>query len=121
MACNEFIVLGTVGVSPLPAIKAEEYPASVVEALSLNRTSFPEGFVFGTASAAYQEDIQIMKDMNLDAYRFSMSWSRIIPNGKVGANEEGVNQEGIDYYNRLIDNLIANGQYPRFPLLVFLD
>ncbi|XP_022635228.1 cyanogenic beta-glucosidase-like [Vigna radiata var. radiata] len=146
-------------VSPLPAIKAEEYPASVVEALSLNRTSFPEGFIFGTASAAYQyegaafeygrkpsvwdnfthryperiddrsngdvavdeyhrflEDVQIMKDMNLDAYRFSISWSRIIPNGKVGANEEGVNQEGIDYYNNLIDNLIANGLEPYITL-----
>ena len=54
MACNEFIVLGTVAVSVLPAVSTEEYPASVVEALSLNRSSFPEGFVFGTASAAYQ-------------------------------------------------------------------
>jgi len=52
--CNEFIVLGTAAVTTLPAISYEEYPASVVEALSLNRTSFPEGFVFGTASAAYQ-------------------------------------------------------------------
>ncbi|XP_027929754.1 beta-glucosidase 24-like [Vigna unguiculata] len=146
-------------VSVLPAVSTEEYPASVVEALSLNRSSFPEGFVFGTASAAYQyegaaseggrkasvwdafthryperiddrsngdvavdeyhrylEDVQIMKDMNLDAYRFSVSWSRIIPNGKVGENEEGVNQEGIDYYNDLIDNLIANGLEPYITL-----
>jgi len=54
MGCNEFIVLGTVAVTTLPAISPEEYPASHVEPLSLNRTSFPEGFVFGTASAAYQ-------------------------------------------------------------------
>ncbi|XP_052726628.1 cyanogenic beta-glucosidase-like isoform X2 [Vigna angularis] len=130
-------------------------PASIVEVLPLNRTSFPEGFVFGTASAAYQyegaafdygrkpsvwdnfthkypekindrsngdvavdeyhrykEDIQIMKDMNLDAYRFSISWSRILPNGKVGENEEGVNQEGIAYYNRLIDHLKDNDIEP---------
>jgi len=48
--------LGTVAfITTLPAaISSEEYPASVVEALSLNRTSFPKGFVFGTASAAYQ-------------------------------------------------------------------
>ncbi|KAG4973934.1 hypothetical protein JHK87_030755 [Glycine soja] len=47
---------------------------------SLNRTSFPPGFIFGTASSAYQEDVGIMKYMNTDAYRFSISWSRILPN-----------------------------------------
>jgi len=54
MACNKFILLAPVTDSVLPLINPEEYPASVVDALSLNRKSFPEGFVFGTASAAYQ-------------------------------------------------------------------
>nr|CAB3465855.1 unnamed protein product [Digitaria exilis] len=46
---------------------------------SIDRRSFPEGFVFGTASSAYQEDVNIMKDMGMDAYRFSISWTRILP------------------------------------------
>ncbi|KAG2371241.1 Isoflavonoid 7-O-beta-apiosyl-glucoside beta-glycosidase [Vigna angularis] len=41
-------------ITTLPAIISEEYPASVIDALSLNRNSFPKGFIFGTASAAYQ-------------------------------------------------------------------
>ncbi|XP_012574250.2 cyanogenic beta-glucosidase-like [Cicer arietinum] len=57
----------------------------------------------------YKEDIEIMKDMNLDAYRFSISWSRILPKGKLSG---GINQEGIDYYNNLIDELVAKGIQP---------
>ncbi|PRQ35254.1 putative beta-glucosidase [Rosa chinensis] len=119
---------------------------------SLHRSSFPAGFVFGTASSAYQyegaaneggrgpsiwdtytrkypekihdhstgdvaideyhrykEDIRIMKDMGLDAYRFSISWSRLLPNGKLSGC---VNKEGIKYYNNLINELLANGLVP---------
>ncbi|CAJ1933287.1 unnamed protein product [Sphenostylis stenocarpa] len=97
--------------------------APSLDVSSLNRTSFPSGFIFGTASSAYQyegaaneggrgpsiwdtithkypemildrsngdvavdqyhrykEDVGIMKYMNTDAYRFSISWSRILPN-----------------------------------------
>ncbi|XP_022634119.1 beta-glucosidase 12 isoform X3 [Vigna radiata var. radiata] len=54
----------------------------------------------------YKEDIGIMKYMDLDAYRFSISWSRILPKGKLSA---GVNHEGINYYNNLISELMANG------------
>ncbi|QHN83915.1 Beta-glucosidase [Arachis hypogaea] len=56
-----------------------------------------------------QEDVGIMKDMNLDAYRFSISWSRILPKGKLSG---GINQEGIKYYNNLIDELLSNGLKP---------
>ncbi|KAK3015482.1 hypothetical protein RJ639_005787 [Escallonia herrerae] len=73
---------------------------------ALNRTSFPKGFIFGAASSAYQEDVSIMKGMGLDAYRFSISWSRVLPRGKLSG---GVNEEGIKYYNNLIDELQANG------------
>ncbi|KAI4297461.1 hypothetical protein L6164_037351 [Bauhinia variegata] len=52
----------------------------------------------------YKEDVGILKDMNLDAYRFSISWSRILPKGKVRG---GINQEGIKYYNNLINELLA--------------
>ncbi|RDX87882.1 Beta-glucosidase 12, partial [Mucuna pruriens] len=50
-----------------------------------------------------------MKYMNLDAYRFSISWSRILPKGKLSG---GINQEGIKYYNNLINELLANGLQP---------
>ncbi|KAL0650112.1 hypothetical protein Bca4012_092803 [Brassica carinata] len=48
----------------------------------LSRASFPEGFLFGTATAAYQEDIQLMKNLNTDAFRLSIAWSRIFPREK---------------------------------------
>ncbi|KAK9924834.1 hypothetical protein M0R45_033182 [Rubus argutus] len=57
----------------------------------------------------YKEDVGIMKNMNLDAYRFSISWSRLLPNGKLSG---GVNKEGIKYYNNLINELLRNGLKP---------
>ncbi|XP_014491297.1 cyanogenic beta-glucosidase [Vigna radiata var. radiata] len=57
----------------------------------------------------YKEDAKFMKNMNLDSYRFSISWSRILPNGKLSG---GINQEGIDYYNNVINELLANGIKP---------
>ncbi|CAA2961995.1 beta-glucosidase 41 isoform X1 [Olea europaea subsp. europaea] len=116
---------------------------------SISRVDFPNGFIFGTASSAYQfegavnegnkgdsiwdkftrhpgkildfsnantavdqyhrfkDDIDLMKDMGMDAYRFSISWSRIFPNGTGQPNSEG-----IQYYNNLIDALIKKGIEP---------
>src|SRR5690606_1030305 len=48
------------------------------------------------------EDLTLMKEMNIPNFRFSLSWPRIIPSGS-GA----VNQKGIDFYNRLIDQCLA--------------
>ncbi|KAK1362018.1 Beta-glucosidase 40 [Heracleum sosnowskyi] len=115
----------------------------------INRSSFPKGFVFGTASSAFQyegavkedgrgqtiwdkfahsfgkvidfsnadvavdqyhlfnDDIQLMKDMGMDAYRFSIAWSRIFPDGS-----GKINQAGVDHYNNLINALLANGIEP---------
>lgn len=106
---------------------------------------FPEGFVFGAATAAYQaegatredgkgkvswddyllengnfdpsvasdfyhkypEDLQLAHDFGLNGIRISIAWSRIYPNG------HGIpNQEGIDFYHRLIDECIRQGVQP---------
>ena len=103
--------------------------------------SFPTGFLFGAATAAYQiegaafedgrtasiwdafsrvpgavinadngdvacdhyhrsrDDVALMKDLGLDTYRFSVSWSRVRPDGGP------VNAKGLDFYKRLVDDL----------------
>ncbi|KAM7523336.1 hypothetical protein LguiA_013238 [Lonicera macranthoides] len=112
-------------------------PATAIEPVcALSRDRFPRGFTFGSATSAFQcegaanedgrgprlllgnaidqyhrykEDVALMKWMGLDAYRFSISWSRILPNGKKSG---GVNAAGIKYYNDLIDELHKNGIEP---------
>ncbi|CAI0450271.1 unnamed protein product [Linum tenue] len=133
--------------SPSPSLDGGDQHNISTDTSAFNRRNFPPGFLFGTASSAYQyegaaaeggrgpsiwdtftkipgkiidgssgdvaddsyhrykEDVKIMKSMGLDAYRFSISWSRILPNGKVSG---GVNQEGVTYYNNLINELLAN-------------
>ncbi|KAL6966370.1 Glycosidase [Sarracenia purpurea var. burkii] len=49
------------------------------EVSSLKRSSFPKNFLWGAATSAYQEDVQICKNISLNAYRFSISWARVIP------------------------------------------
>ncbi|KAL3818538.1 hypothetical protein ACJIZ3_004443 [Penstemon smallii] len=126
----------------------------------INRRGFPEGFIFGSASAAYQiegaynengkgstmwdyfthtypekildgtngdvavdsyhlykDDVQIAKEMGLDSYRFSITWARILPGGTIS---KGVNQDGIDYYNNLINELVDAGIEP-FVTMFHLD
>lgn len=55
----------------------------------------------------YEEDINIMKDMNLAAYRFSIAWPRIFPSGAGQPN-----QKGLDFYKRLLDSLAKQGITP---------
>ena len=50
----------------------------------------------------WQEDVTLMKAMGLKAYRFSIAWSRILPDGR-----GRVNQAGLDFYSRLVDALLA--------------
>ena len=54
---------------------------------------------------------QLLKNMGVNSYRFSIAWTRILPNG-IG----DVNQLGIDYYNNLINELIANNITPAVTL-----
>ena len=54
-----------------------------------------------------EEDVTLMAELNLNAYRFSLSWPRIIPRG-TGA----INERGLDFYDRLVDALLARGIRP---------
>ncbi|MEE1816775.1 GH1 family beta-glucosidase [Streptomyces sp. SP18ES09] len=115
--------------------------------------SFPAGFLWGAATAAYQiegaaaedgrtpsiwdtfahtpgkvfeghtgdvavdhyhrfrEDVGIMAELGLNAYRFSVSWSRVQPTGRGPAV-----QRGLDFYRRLVDELLAAGIEPALTL-----
>jgi beta-glucosidase len=55
----------------------------------------------------YKEDVKIMKDLGANAYRFSVSWPRIFPEGTGQPN-----QKGLDFYSRLVDELKAAGIEP---------
>ncbi|CAL5210694.1 unnamed protein product [Lathyrus oleraceus] len=59
----------------------------------------------------YKDDVKLMAKMGLDAYRFSISWSRLIPDGK-----GPINPKGLDYYNNLIDELASKGIQPHVTL-----
>ena len=110
---------------------------------------FPQGFLWGAATAAYQvegspladgagpsiwhrfahtpgrikngdtgdvacdqyrrfpEDVALMRELGLGAYRFSVAWGRVLPQG-IGP----VNARGLDHYDRLVDALLAHGITP---------
>lgn len=55
----------------------------------------------------YPDDIALMRDLGLSAYRFSIAWPRIIPEGR-----GRVNPQGLDFYDRLVDELLAKGIEP---------
>ncbi len=54
----------------------------------------------------YKEDVRLMADLGLKAYRFSVAWPRVI------GEDGGVNQKGLDFYSRLVDELLARGITP---------
>jgi beta-glucosidase len=141
------LLLLTILVSVTTAVDDPVCPATS----KLSRASFPNGFLFGTATAAFQvegainetcrgpalwdiycrrnpercsgdhadvavdffhrykEDIQLMKNLNTDAFRLSIAWSRIFPHGR---KEKGVSQAGVQFYHELIDELLKNGIVP---------
>jgi beta-glucosidase len=113
---------------------------------------FPDDFVWGTATSAYQvegawqedgkglsvwdtytnvfnlaegetgnvaidqyhryaDDVVLMKEMGIQSYRFSIAWSRVLPQGT-----GEVNRAGIEYYGRLVDELLAAGIEPAVTL-----
>ncbi|MBU9698350.1 beta-glucosidase [Rhodobacteraceae bacterium HSP-20] len=115
--------------------------------MTLSRFDFPEGFLFGAATAAYQiegmrhgaagpchwdtfaatpgnvvraedgalacdhyhrwpEDLDLLRAANMDAYRFSTAWNRVMPDGVT------VNPEGLAFYDRLVDGMLERGLKP---------
>ena len=63
----------------------------------------------------YPQDIELMRELGVEAFRFSIAWPRVVPEGR-GA----VNAAGLDFYDRLVDALLAAGLRP-FPTLYHWD
>ena len=59
----------------------------------------------------FREDVALMKSLNIQAYRFSVSWARVIPDG-----DGEVNEAGLKYYDELVDALLAAGIEPMVTL-----
>ena len=55
----------------------------------------------------FAEDVRLMAELGTNAYRFSLSWSRLLPGGS-----GPVNRAGVDFYRRLVEQLLANGVAP---------
>ncbi len=71
------------------------------------------GVFVGAASRGFSlaiQDVDLIRDMNLDIYRFSVEWSRIEP------RRDSVSEEGLAHYDRLIDTLVAGGVSPMITL-----
>lgn len=62
----------------------------------------------------YEEDIDLMKELGMKTYRFSIAWTRIIPDG-----DGEINQKGIDFYNNVINKLVENNIEPFVTLYHF--
>jgi beta-glucosidase len=63
----------------------------------------------------FREDVGLARELGLDAYRFSIAWPRIVPEGR-----GRINAAGLDYYDRLVDELLAAGIAP-YPTLYHWD
>lgn len=80
-----------------------------------DRFSHTHGKVLGGATGdvacdhyyRWKEDAAVLKDLGVNAYRFSISWPRLLPTGR-----GKVNQAGIDFYDRLVDELLKSGITP---------
>jgi beta-glucosidase len=55
----------------------------------------------------YSDDIALMRELGIDAFRFSVAWPRVLPAGR-----GKVNAKGLDFYDKLVDELLANGIAP---------
>ncbi|CAH8391362.1 unnamed protein product [Eruca vesicaria subsp. sativa] len=147
MALQKFPLMGLLLLLTIVVSQATADGPVCPTSTKLSRASFPEGFIFGTATAAFQieggvnetcrgpalwdiyckrypercngdngdvavdffhrykEDIQLMKNLNTDAFRLSIAWTRIFPHGR---KEKGISQAGVKFYHDVIDELIRN-------------
>ncbi|HEY2818918.1 MAG TPA: GH1 family beta-glucosidase [Casimicrobiaceae bacterium] len=55
----------------------------------------------------YRDDVALMRGLGMNAYRFSIAWGRVLPEGR-----GSVNRAGLDFYERLVDTLLQNGLEP---------
>jgi beta-glucosidase len=72
-----------------------------------------EGAVQEDGRGVYKDDVALLKSLGAKAYRFSVSWSRVIP---LGGRDDPVNEKGLQYYVDLVDELLANGIQPMVTL-----
>jgi beta-glucosidase len=63
----------------------------------------------------FGEDVRLMRELGLNGFRFSIAWPRVVPSGR-----GPVNEAGLDFYDRLVDELLASGIEP-FPTLYHWD
>jgi beta-glucosidase len=142
-------LFGTAALAPTALSTLTPYASSQATASTPGPRNFPQGFLWGSATASYQvegavnedgrgpsiwdtfshlpgktnngdtgdvandhyhrykEDIALMKALGLKTYRFSVAWPRIYPQGTGTPNPKG-----LDFYNRLVDELLANNIQP---------
>ncbi|XP_075241596.1 myrosinase 1-like [Convolutriloba macropyga] len=84
----------------------------------------PEQMEKGTGDEATESyyyfqdaDIEMLKQIGVDHYRFSISWSRVLPNGVINDSNKDINPIGVAFYNNLIDSLVQAGIEPMVTLL----
>ena len=68
-----------------------------------------DGDVATDSYRLWKEDLALLKEYGVKSYRFSLSWSRIIP---LGGRDDPVNSQGIEFYSKFIDGLLENGIIP---------
>lgn len=144
---RDFAKLAGLSAFGIAATPADGEPGSLPDRHA--PASFPNGFVWGTATSAYQiegavdedgrgrsiwdtfahtpgkigdhsnadrandhyhryqQDVGLIRDLGVKAYRFSIAWPRVFPEGSGTPNPKG-----LDFYNRLVDELLANGIEP---------
>ncbi|KAJ5908365.1 hypothetical protein N7495_001047 [Penicillium taxi] len=94
------------------ALDVDGRGASIWDAFCETPGKIADGTTAATACNAYhrtQEDIALLKELKTPSYRFSFSWPRIIP---LGGRNDPINEKGLNYYVKLIDDLIAAGITP---------
>ncbi len=96
------------------AVREEGRGASIWDFFSHTEGKIEDGYNGDTASNHYErsrEDVELMRQMGLKSYRFSIAWSRIYPKGS-----GQLNQRGLDFYARLVDMLLAANITPYITL-----